>query len=183
MQFRLSYRNAFYFALTISTLTFTSFVFVFLYYQHAILPRVIEIPRQLVSTQTAATHIAYSYLASLTLSFFLYALNFRLLSLQMKPKKRLALTIVSTFAATFVLSAFFSGRQLLMYNFDYFKHVVFSNFLRDHTIALIVFLTSQLLYLYNKQQQGNRIKISIILTYTRSLKLLCIVFSSERVCH
>jgi len=153
MQIRLSYRNAFFLALTISTLTFTSFLFIYLYYQHAILPREIEIATQLISTQTVAIHIANSYLASLVLSFFLYALNFRLLSLQMRPKKRLALIMVSTFIATFILSTSFSGRQLIMYNADYFKHVVLSNYVRDHSIALIVFFTSQLLYLYNKQQR------------------------------
>ena len=153
MQFRLTYRTAIVLSLTISALLVTSFALMYLYYQHAILPRDIENVRQLAPPKTVSIHLFYTFLSTFTLSFILYALNFRLLSLEMHSKKRLALLIVSTFFTALFLSTLFSSRQLLINNLEYTNHIVFSNFVRDQIIALVVFLTSQMMNMSNKQQR------------------------------
>jgi len=153
MQFKLSYKTAFYFSLTISTLLVAAFVFMYIYYQYAILPIDVEHMRHIVAPQTVTIHLAYSYLTTFFLSFVLFVLNFRLLSLQLRPRRRIALLIVLTFVTTLFLSTLFSTRQLVINHFEHIKYVVFSNFVRDQIIALVVFFTTQLLNLSNKQQR------------------------------
>ena len=153
MQNRLTYRTAFYLALSFSILFNVVFMLMFLYMRNAIVPDLsVEIRSPLVTE--IVKHIGFNFSVTFILSFILFALNFRILSTEIQPKLRILLLIVSTIAATMILTYPFSQAQFCLYGYGHnFKPLMRGNVVRDLFVALFVLLTSQLMYLWRKQQQ------------------------------
>jgi LytS/YehU family sensor histidine kinase len=72
----------------------------------------------------------------------------------MQPKIRILLLVIITIAVTFLMSYLFSNVQLHFRDFGpYYKPFIRGNIVRDLIIAFFILLTSQLMYLSQKQQQ------------------------------
>ncbi len=147
---RLTYRTAFFLALIISLLLNVLFLIMFLYGRNAVIPGEGDHPRPVLSMQSMLMHFIFNFLTA----FVLYVLNFKLLKINLKPKVRLALIIISTFAAALLLSYMFSSIQIHCSDFEPRpKPVIRGGIVRDFFISVIVMLTSQLMYISDKQQQ------------------------------
>ncbi len=147
---RLTYRTAFFLALIISLLVNVIFLIMFLYGRNAVMPGEVEHARPALSVQSMIMHFIFNFL----IAFVLYVLNFKLLQIDIRPKIRIVLLIVSTFAVALLLSYLFSNIQIYFSDFEPRpKPFIRGSIVRDLFIALIVLLTSQLMYLSSKQQQ------------------------------
>ena len=150
---RLSYRNAFYLALAFTTLLNVILLLMFFYVRNAaISSEVFEYAEIPISTRSETTHLIFNFVTTFIISFILCAMNFRLFILDIKPKTRMILVIVSTTVVTILLSYFFSSVQLYLKDL-----VIWSSFratvIRDTFIGLFMLLISFLAYVFTKQQQ------------------------------
>jgi len=146
------FRTSFFFALTITILWNALFLFVFFYLRNAVMPAggKHDFP------QFHVMPLIFGLISHFVQSFILYITNFKLLTMDFKPKMRILLQIVFTFAIAFLLSYLFSNIQDYFRDFDFSQDPRPRNFgsmMRDFFIALIVLLTSMLYYLSKKQQQ------------------------------
>ncbi len=147
---RLTYRTAFFLALIISLLLNVLFLIMILYGRNAVIPGDDHPPRPELSMQVMLMHFIFNFL----MAFVLYILNFRMLRIEMKPKLRVIAIIVATFVAAFLLSYLFSTIQIYFSDAaPRYKPIVRGGLVRDFFIAVIVILTSQLMYISDKQQQ------------------------------
>ncbi len=148
---RLTYRTAFFLALMISLLLNVLFLTMLLYGRNAVIPgEGGPPPHPALSAQPMIMHFVFNFLTA----FALYLLNFKLLKTDMQPKLRLALIIISTLAVAMLLSYFFSNVQIYCSDVEPRpKPFIRGGIVRDFFIAVIVLLTSQLMYLSAKQQQ------------------------------
>ena len=152
MQQRLTYRTAFFLALSMSLLLNVFSLIMFLYVQNALVSD--EHVRPPLSFQLMMTHLIYNFIIIFILSFVLYVLNFKFFETDFQPRKRILLQIASTFAVALLLSYVFSKIQLYFNDSNpHPKAMMFGSVIRDFIIAFIVFLTSLLMYLSAKQQQ------------------------------
>ena len=151
---RLSYRTAFFLALSISLLLNIFSLIMFLYAQNVFVPNGNEHVRPPFTVQIMMMHLAYNFIIIFILAFILYVLNFKWFETGFQPRIRMFLQIVSTFTAALLLSYLFSKIQIYFNNTNpHPKAVIFGSMVRDLIIAFIVLLTSLLFYLSQKQQQ------------------------------
>jgi sensor histidine kinase YesM len=151
---RLTYRTAFFLALAISLLLNVLSLIMFLYFRNSVMSSEGEHLYPPITVQMMISHLIFNFIITLIHYFILYVLNFRLLASEIKPKLRIPLLIVSIMTATMILSFLFSHLQIYFSDYGLFlKPFIRGNMMRDLFMALIIMLTSQLMYLSNKQQQ------------------------------
>jgi len=130
-----------------------NFLFLIMFFagRDAVLPPDGERMRPGFSMTSLLSHALFNFL----MAFFLYLINFKLLTTKSNSKLRLTVIIVSTLSATLLLSYIFSYIQIRINGFGPGdpKHFIRGSMFRDSFIAVIVLLSSQLMYLSNKQQQ------------------------------
>ncbi|GHT28016.1 histidine kinase [Bacteroidia bacterium] len=93
-------------------------------------------------------------------AFTLYFLNFYLLRNNVFRKYKALLIVLATFVCTVIISSLTTVIQMQFEDFwpmfpRPFPVIIWGSLLRDFTIAIVVLLSSQLLYLTYKQQQTN----------------------------
>lgn len=146
----LNYRTAFFLALGISLLLNLFFVIAFLYGKDSIMP-----PNgKQASFNLTFDKILYRIAFDFILIFILYVINFTLLKKNRFPKPQWLFIILTMILCTILVSLFFSSAHIFFKGIesDSVKFIQMSLF-RDFFPATIVILSSQLIYLYNKQQQ------------------------------
>jgi len=147
---RFSYRTSFFLALAVSVSLNLIFLLMFLYIRNVVIPPEAPPP---IPAQIAIMLLIFNFITVFCLSFVLYVLNFKWLSTEIKPKMRMLLLIVSTVAVTLLLSYLFAYAQAYFSILGFHKPFLLGNIIRDMFLAIFILLTSQLLYLSNKQQQ------------------------------
>ena len=154
MMQRLTYRTAFFLALSISLLLNIFSLIMFLYAQNALVPNDTEHLRPPFTIHIMMTHLIYNFTIIFILAFILYVLNFKWFETTFPSHIRMLLQIVSTLAAALLLSYMFT-KILIVFNDSnpHPKAMMFGSMVRDMIIAVIVLLTSLLFYLSRKQQQ------------------------------
>ena len=151
---RLTYRTAFFLALSISLLLNIFSLIMFLYAQNALIPNDSEHLRPPFTVQIMMTHLVYNLIIIFVLAFILYVLNFKWFETDFPSHIRMLLQIVSTIATALLLSYVFTKIQISFNDTNpHPKAMMFGSMVRDMIIAFIVLLTSLLLYLSRKQQQ------------------------------
>jgi sensor histidine kinase YesM len=145
----LNYKTALLLSLSISLLINMLFLIMF-FYGKSILPEENR-PVQHLRIDITILHIFINFLTA----FLLYILNFNLLkhSWFSRRGKRIYIVLLILVCAT-VISYGCSLIQLQFEKFNPFpKHAIVGGMVRDYFIAVVVTLSSQLIYLSNKQQQ------------------------------
>ena len=150
---RLSYRNAFYIALVFSILFNTILLLMFFYVRSvAISSGAFEYVQTPISTHSEIIQLATNFINTLIMSFILCAVNFKLLTIDIKRKTRVILVIAFTVILTAFLSYLFAEIQLYLRDFGIW--VSLRGFImRDIFIGLFVMLISFLMYAVTRQQQ------------------------------
>ena len=144
MKYRLTYRTAFVLALTISGLLNLVFSLMFLHFRNSVIPGEIEHENWPIPMPIAVKYLIFSIIFTFVYSFVLYVVNFKLLSMELRPNTSRFLRIVSTFIVAFVL--FYMFLNINAFNPKPLTPACV-------LIAFYILLHSQLKYLSNKQQQ------------------------------
>lgn len=147
----LNYRTAFLLALGISLLMNLLFLIMHLYGRDAVLPPEGGRPRFSLSGEIMLMHVFFNFLVA----FLLYLLNFRLLKTKSNSRFKWIYIVLSTFIVTAVVSYACSRIQMNFQDFGpHPERFIRGSMFRDYFIAVVVILSSQLIYLSNKQQQA-----------------------------
>jgi sensor histidine kinase YesM len=147
----LNYRTAIILSLGISLLMNVLFMVMFLYGRDAVMPSDAERVRPQFHTGNMLMHI----LSNFSVTFLLYLLNFKLLrgKLFLQRFKWLFIVLVM-FICTPILSYICSSIQIQFTDLGpYPNRFIQGGMFRDYFIAIVVILSSQLIYLSNKQQK------------------------------
>ncbi|KAA6332417.1 Sensor histidine kinase YpdA [termite gut metagenome] len=149
----LNYRTAFVLALGISLLMNIIFFIMFLYGRGAVLLAEVDhgIPEFPISS-ILTRGIFFNFIVP----FLLYLLNFRLLKIRAFPRFKWLFVVLPMFICTGAISSVCSLIQIYIQFQDigpYPGLIIRGGMFRDYFIALFVILSSQLIYLTNKQQQ------------------------------
>ncbi|MDR1055618.1 MAG: histidine kinase [Prevotellaceae bacterium] len=103
------------------------------------------------------TSTLLSFITNFFLSYTLYMFNFKLLRLNVYKKGlRLFLIIFGTFILTLILSYILSKSRMMMLSLRDFHHperFFWGNIAKDLFIAMIIIFSTQLIYLWDKQQK------------------------------
>jgi hypothetical protein len=141
----LNYRTAFVLALIISLLMNMLFLIMFFYGQSIAVSENRPV-QPIFRTDTTILRIALNFLTA----FLLYLLNFNLLKRRWKKRYIIPLTLL----CAAIISAGCSLVQLHFEDFNFHpRHAIAGGMFRDCFIAIVVMLSSQLIYLSGKQQQ------------------------------
>ncbi|MDR1720059.1 MAG: histidine kinase [Dysgonamonadaceae bacterium] len=144
----LNWRTAFGLALFISLLMNMIFLIMFFYGHDP------NLERGPMRHEFRLDFTVIRILANFSIAFLLYLVNFYFLKRQgLSSKRKIEYIILSVLLSTFVLSYLWSA---VHFHFDenmfHPKAIVFGGLFRDYFIAVVVVLTSQLIYISNKQQ-------------------------------
>ena len=144
----LNYRTAFFLALGI-TLLMNMFMFIiFIFGKDAVAPA--EAPKAALRMSDLLRHVLTNFM----FLFPLYAFNFELLKKKYPSNRKWLLIISGALILTVILSALFSWVHILMSNDTRPTTMVFiGGFFRDMILSVVVTLSSQLIYLSDKQQK------------------------------
>ncbi|MDR1417513.1 MAG: histidine kinase [Prevotellaceae bacterium] len=146
----LNYRTALTLALSISLLMNMIFLIMF-FFGNLMAVEDDRAPQHMLRIDIAIQHIFFNFL----IAFPLYALNFKLLKHPWFSRKGKRIYIVLlTLVCTTIIS---SGCSLILLQFEDSSHnlmqAIAGGMFRDYFIAVVVMLSSQLIYFSNKQQQ------------------------------
>ena len=146
----LNYRTALLLSFGISLLMNLLFLIMFFYGRDAVLPDG-ERTRKTLEIGNMFAHIFFNFLVA----FVLYLLNFRLLKRNKYPISKWLFIVLATIICTCIISYLCSNIQLQLQDFKppHPEKFIRGGMFRDHFIAVVVILSSQLIYLSNKQQQ------------------------------
>jgi sensor histidine kinase YesM len=145
----LNYRTALFLSLSISLLMNIFFLIIFFYGKS--IAHGNEHVQHIFRIDTTLLRIFFNFLVA----FLLYLLNFNLLkhSWFSRKKKRIYIILIVLLAVA-IISFCCTIIQMQFDRFDpYPQRAVVGGMFRDYFIAIVVLLSSQLLYLSNKQQQ------------------------------
>ena len=146
MQSRLFYRTAFKLASLISIVLNVIVLLAFLHFQNEAIPASVkEILQSPLPLQAILQFLIFNLLFIFVFSFILYVLNFKLLSVELKPKIRNILRTVSTFIVALFLNYLFWTL--------YYGDILIPNLASNILIASFILLNSHLKYVSYKQQQ------------------------------
>jgi sensor histidine kinase YesM len=148
----LNYKTAFILALGISLLMNILFLIMFFYGREAVLPA--EKPHVQppdFSINNLLMNVSFNFLTIL----LLYLLNFKLLKIKLFQRKFKWLFIVlAVILCTTIISYLCSLLQIQFKDFDHHsKQFIRGSMFRDYFLAIVVTLSSQLIYLANKHHQ------------------------------
>jgi sensor histidine kinase YesM len=122
----------------------------FLYGRSAVMPSERDHLRLEFQINRTLMHFFFNFLVS----FLLYLLNFKLLKIKLFPRPKGLFIALTVLIATFIISYVSSLIQIRWEDFPYSRQIfIRGGLFRDYLIAIVVILSSQLLYLYNKQQK------------------------------
>ncbi len=146
----LNYRTAFLLALGISLLMNLIFIIMFFYGRDAVMPRDGEPVRQTFKLGNTLMHLFFNFLVA----FLLYLINFRLLRNRWASRYKWLYIVLITIVCAGVISYVCSVIQLQFQDFGpHPERFIRGGMFRDYFIAVVVLLSSQLIYLSYKQQQ------------------------------
>ncbi len=147
----LNYRTALLLSLGISLLMNLLFLIMFFYGRDAVLPPDGEKARKTLEIGDMLVHIFFNFLVA----FMLYLLNFRLLKGNKYPMPKWLFIVLATLICTGIISYICSNIQLQLQDFKppHPERFIRGGMFRDYFIAVVVILSSQLIYLSYKQQQ------------------------------
>ncbi|MDR1896771.1 MAG: histidine kinase [Prevotellaceae bacterium] len=145
------YKTALILSIAISLLLNVIFIVSFFYHKEVPQAMGRRIPE--FNLQRTVIDISSNFL----LTFILYILNFNLLKLRIRKNLQLLLIIVLTIILTYFISISISGFQLDFFELEHRPRAVKGftrmGLNRDYLIALLVVLSSQLIYVSQKQQK------------------------------
>ena len=144
----LNYKTAFILALSISLLMNMLSLIMFFFGRDAVM---IKEPRPVFDLNNVLLHVISNFL----LIFLLYIFNFQILKRECNLIKKWLFIILGAFSLTALLSLVFSWIHLHIHNTGGPNPVRFygGGLFRDYFLSIVVLLSSQLIYLSNKQQQ------------------------------
>ncbi|MDR1227101.1 MAG: histidine kinase [Prevotellaceae bacterium] len=146
----LNCRTALVLSAAISLLMNLLFLVMFVYGRDAVMPEDVDRARKTLRLGNMLMHI----LANFLVAFTLYMLNFWLLKVNLSAERKWLLIVGLTIVGTAVVSYLISSLQLQFQNFGpHPERFIRGGMFRDSFIAVMVVLSSQVLYLSQKQQQ------------------------------
>lgn len=160
----LNYKTAFYFALGISLLINILFIIMYIYGRDSVIPGEEARIRPPLNISITLLHITFNFFVA----FVLYLVNFHLLNKNYLSKRNWLLIVPVIIILTIILSFSFVWSQALIDGKTPHPRMIGGALSRDFFIAIIVILSSQLLYLSNKQQQTLIENESLMLENMRS---------------
>lgn len=144
----LNCRTAFLLSSAISLLMNMLFLITFFYGKS--IAKIDEQPSPLFRLDITLFHVFFNFLVA----FLLYLLNFRLLkSAWFSRKGKRIYGILMVLACTAIISYVCSLVQMQFEDNPYPNRAIAGGMFRDYSIAIVVMLSSQLIYISNKQQQ------------------------------
>jgi sensor histidine kinase YesM len=146
-----NYKTALILSIAISLLVNAIFLMAFFYSR--------EIPRMAISRhvpQFDFLRTIVNVVSQFIFSFALYVLIFNILKIRATERIRLLIIIVATSVCTYFLSISISELQLEVFNFENrpkFRKGFVGELSRDYMVALVIVISSQLIYMSQKQQK------------------------------
>ena len=152
MQHRQIYRTALIYSAILNITLYVIILFAFIYIRNSVMP---EEHRNEISEQTMLIHLWFDFIETFLLSFVLYVLSFRILSMDLKLKIRIFLQNISSFAVAMMLSILFANILLCVSNhYESIKEPFLPGMIiRDLFLSGFIILISLLKYMSDKQQQ------------------------------
>ncbi|MDR1339503.1 MAG: histidine kinase [Prevotellaceae bacterium] len=164
---KINYKTAFVLSLAISLLVNAIFFMAFFYAR--------EIPGGAISRhvpQFDFLRTIVNVVSQFIFTFILYVLIFNIFRLRTSERIRLLIIILATSVITYFLSISMSELQLDIFNFEnrprFRKGLIRGELSRDYMIAVVVVLSSQLIYLSQKQQETSLENEALRAEYLRS---------------
>jgi sensor histidine kinase YesM len=161
------YKTAFVLSVAISLLVNTIFLMSFFYAR--------EIPGGAVPRhipQFDLLHTIVNMLSQFVFTFSLYVLVFNIFKIRASEKVRLLIIIGSTLTVSYFLSISISELQIDILNYEhrpkFRKSFIRFELTRDYMIAMVVVLSSQLIYMSQKQQKISLENEALRAEYLRS---------------
>ena len=144
----LNYKTAFILALSISLLMNMLYLIMFFFGRDAVM---LKEPRPAFDLNNVLLHVVSNF----SLTFVLYIFNFQILKKEYALIKKWLFIILGVLSLTALLSLTFSWIHFHVYNMGGPNPVRFygGGLFRDYFLSIVVLLSSQLIYLSNKQQQ------------------------------
>jgi sensor histidine kinase YesM len=162
-----NYKTAFVLSVAISLLVNAIFLMAFFYSR--------EIPRGAISRhvpQFDFLRTIVNVVSQFIFTFALYVLIFNIFKIRTSEKIRLLIIIVTISVITYFLSVTISELQLDIFNYEnrpkFRKGLIRGELSRDYMIAVVVVLSSQLIYLSQKQQKISLENEALRAEYLRS---------------
>jgi sensor histidine kinase YesM len=128
------------------------------------------VPRHI--PQFDLSHTVINMLSQFIFTFALYVLVFNIFKIRVSEKARLLIIIVTTLIVSYFLSVSISELQIDIFNYEnrpkFRKGFIRFELTRDYMIALVVVLSSQLIYLSQKQQKISLENEALRAEYLRS---------------
>ncbi|MCC8146481.1 MAG: histidine kinase [Bacteroidales bacterium] len=145
----LSYKTAFFLALGISLLINILFIIMFIYGRESVMPPGGDRIRPSLKIHITLLYVLFNF----STAYILYLINFFLLNKNYLPHRNWMIIISTVVVATVVWSLFLSVIQIALMHGPPPLPMMWGGLLRDSFIAVVVTLSSQLLYVSRKQQQ------------------------------
>lgn len=135
-------------SLSISLLINILFLIMILYGKDSMAPNR-DMPNPTFSVRITLIHICYNF----AVAFVGYLLTFSLLKKDFPQKQKWLIIIPLVLLCISVISYLFTLCRIKLENIEFYKHMIWGSLLRDYFITVIVLLSSQLIYLSQRQQQ------------------------------
>ncbi|MDR0725266.1 MAG: histidine kinase [Prevotellaceae bacterium] len=162
-----NYKTALVLSIAMSLLVNAIFVMSFFYER--------EIPRGAILQHVPKFEFSRTIaniISQFIFTFALFVLVFNIFKIRLSEKIRLLIVIVTTFVVVYFLSISISEIQLDIFNYEnrprFRKGYVRGELFRNYMIALIVIISSQLIYITQKQQKTSFENESLRAEYMRS---------------
>jgi sensor histidine kinase YesM len=162
-----NYKTALILSIAMSLLVNAIFVMSFFYER--------EIPRGAILNHVPKFEFSRTManiISQFIFTFALFVLVFNIFKIRLSEKVRLLIIIVTTFFVVYFLSISMSEIQLDIFNYEnrprFRKGYVRGELFRNYMIALIVIISSQLIYITQKQQKTSLENESLRAEYMRS---------------